>query len=89
MKTKYYVNGKLVRTSSNPDYKYGIMYYYFNQSNEKIYKLVACSTTLEKITKRYYTEYRYVSNDRILSSNYGWGSKEKADRLQIVELETK
>lgn len=25
MKTKYYVNGKLVRTSENPDYKYAVI----------------------------------------------------------------
>ena len=89
MKTKYYVNGQLVRTSENNEYKYGIIYYYMNKDNEETFKLIACSTTYERINKRFNEEFRYLSNERIISSLYGQHSKEKALRLKIVELEIK
>lgn len=87
MKNKYYVNGKLVRTSENPDYKYGIIYYYINRDNQETFKLIACSTTYEGINKRFNEEYKYLSNENIISSLYGKHSKEKAKKLKLVELE--
>ena len=89
MKKKYYYKGKLIRTSENADYKFGIIYYYINKDNEETFKLIACSTTYEGINKRWNEEYRYLSNGNIISSLYGRHSKEKASKLKIVELEIK
>lgn len=44
MKTKYYMNGKLVRTSENPDYRYAVI------TNEDY--LISCHTNKELAQKQ-------------------------------------
>lgn len=89
MKKKYYVNGKLVRTSDN-DYQYGVIYSYINKDNIQTFKLIACSGTFEGINKRFNQEFNYLSNGKVTySSTYGIHHPEKAKQLKIVELEIK
>lgn len=84
-KTKYYVNGKLVRTSRNSNYEYAIIWYMDTEHTS--FKLIACSETMERINKRFASEYNYLSNEGFYSSTYGQHSATKAQCLKVVKLE--
>lgn len=76
MKNKYYLNGKLVRTSAR-DYMYAITYRGI---------VVACCGNEEIAQKRYITELNYVTNENIFGYMC-WGKKENAIYLKIEKLE--
>ena len=85
MKKNYYYNGIKVRSSDN-DYSHAIIYNYVNKDGEEKFRLIACSGSYQAVINRFKREYNYLSNEDIWSSTYGQHSKEKASKLQIVEL---
>ena len=76
MKNKYYLNGKLVRTSAR-DYTHAITYKG---------RVVACCGNEEIARKRFMTEVNYVTNENILGY-MGWGNKQNSVYLKIELLE--
>lgn len=76
MKNKYYLNGKLVRTSSR-DYMYAITYKG---------KVIACCGNGEIAQKRFMAELKYVTNENIIGY-MGRGNKQNNVYLNIELLD--
>ena len=76
MKNKYYLNGKLVRTSKR-DYMYAITYKG---------KVIACCANGEVAQKRYREELNYITNENIIGY-MGRGKKDNYVYLNIELLE--
>lgn len=76
MKYKYYLNGKLVRTSKK-NYTHAITY-----KSE----LIACCGSFEIAKKRYSTELNYVTNENIIGY-MGKGNRQNGQYLKIELLE--
>lgn len=74
--TKYYYEGKLIRTSKRDNYTHAIIW-----RN----RVVACCGGYERAIKRYNQEFNYLCDTSIYSS-YGNHSLEKARELKLVEL---
>lgn len=74
--TKYYYEGKLIRTSKKDNYTHAILW-----RN----RVVACCGGYERAIKRYNQEFNYLSDTSIYSC-YGNHSLEKARELKLVEL---
>ena len=76
MKNKYYLNGKLVRTSER-DYMYAITYKG---------KVIACCANRELAQKRYRQELNYITNENTIGY-MGRGNKQNSVYLSIELLE--
>ena len=76
MKNKYYLNGKLVRTSER-NYMYAITYKG---------KVIACCRDGENALKRYKSELKYVTNEKIIGY-MGKGNKQNNVYLNIELLD--
>lgn len=77
--TKYYYEGKLIRTSKRDNYTHAVLW-----RN----KVVACCGSYERAVARFNQEFIYLSDSRYYS-DYGQHSLEKARELKIVELTSK
>lgn len=77
--TKYYYEGKLIRTSKRDNYTHAIIW-----RN----RVVACCGGYDRALKRYNQEFNYVAGFTACtySSDYGNHSLEKARELKLVEL---
>lgn len=76
MKIKYYLNGKLVRTSER-NYTHAITYKGM---------LIACCSSEELAKKRYNNELNYITNENIIGY-MGKGNRQNGQYLKIELLE--
>ena len=91
MKNKYYYNGKLVRTSENPDYKYGVVVdedYVISCHQNKELAQKQLNKTINEYNKRIASDRKYLEKNSSEITTLLLAKRIKElDSLRIVELE--
>lgn len=92
MKTKYYVNGELVRTSENPDYRYAVITsedYLISCHNSKELALKQLSKTINEYNKRIASDRKWLKDHptSIETEKMIERRTKELNSLRIVKLE--